>query len=138
MPKDPRPVIQHDLEGNAIQQFSSASQAAKTLLVKETLIRASLYDKKKKVMGKWRFVFTDKEAAKIEPPKEPELASSVDFKTPDAESFDADKLPDLTIDEPAMFAQPDQDRREIFADLSRNPDRWLTPFEKIINRRNDS
>lgn len=141
MPKDPRSVIQYDLEGNTIQKFSSASQAAKTLLVKETLIRASLYDKKKKVMGKWRFLFAPLPTFAVEVRQGGPGSGlpSTNIQSPPAVEHYASFAGVIASVTPEMIKPPtDQDLREVFADLSQNSDRWLTPFEKIINRRDSN
>jgi hypothetical protein len=118
--KDPRPVTQCDLEGNPIERFPSISAACKTLGVVDATIRKAVLNNKI-VLDKYRFRFDTIPVINIQ-----DIPAAMD--------------PDKTFTEIMASITPEdiqkaQDKREIFADLSQNPDRWLSPFERIINRR---
>jgi hypothetical protein len=129
MKKPARAVVQCDMKGSIIKKFPSLYQACKELGIKDSAAYYAL-NSGSPYAGKWRFKYADEAKTTTKPPDpSEELKSSIDFKPTTEESYDGDPLLDPTIDEPAMWASPDQESVAV------EPDRFLTPYERILARR---
>jgi hypothetical protein len=146
MKKAPRPVIQCDLKGNVIKKFPSLYAACRELGIKDGAAYYAL-NSGSPFAGKWKFRYADAvkptaESLGLTPEpvlkqmaeksdvarlfiEESELSSEINY-TPGPESFDSD-LKTITSDEHPMYATVEPE----------DPDRWLTPFERILKRKGE-
>jgi hypothetical protein len=102
-------IVQMDLEGNEIQRFPNTKTAARKLGVSEKLIIKNIKGEAKTVQDKWLFDFPI-----------PELSEKGKQIIANLEPLGPPEINEALMN----YVPPVED-----------PDRWLTPFERILKRR---
>jgi hypothetical protein len=135
--KDPRPVTQCDLEGNPIERFPSISAACKALGVVDATIRKAVANNKI-VLDKYRFHFDI-----VTDPAERERITKERDTSHALPSFST--MPLLPMDAIPAAHDPEKFFTEIMESVTPQlieeksqsipPDRWMTPYERILARR---